>query len=63
VEVHIDSFIPDLSHILGKPKVLYNAFRGPPMFLYKELMEKSIYNSPCILKFHLLFPHKSISDE
>ena len=41
-EAHINSFIPAVPHVILKLKVLYNAFSRPPMFLYKERVEKSI---------------------
>jgi hypothetical protein len=52
VEAVIDSIIPAFTHVLGKPKFLYNAFRRPPLFQYKEVMGKSVYFTLGKMKLH-----------
>ena len=51
-ESHIDSFFPAAPHVILQPKAFLYCFSRPPIFLYKEQVEKSIWYPPCILKLH-----------
>jgi hypothetical protein len=58
IEHHIDSFITVISNLVCSPKLNFNAFSLPQMFVYKGRVEKLALYSPYTLKLHfnIIFP-------